>query len=565
LYLQSAGRRTRKRSSAPLTGKGGHGAAAERQDKEATMLARKEVLAGLRNRRGTAGDGVAARSYADVTEAVDTEELLNLRPTAGEDAALARGAANDADDARGEFDADDLDEGAREVLERRKLDDPIRMYFSQITRIPLLTREEEVRDAEAIRTARARLGELVYATRLAQARAVDLLTLVRNNALPLEKTSDVNLNKRGARLRVLDAIADHVPAIGQALGESDADCANLSALSERRGAGRELAARIAERSARVRDLIAALDLKSYYLTAWAREIVALAQTLRAERRDCGLAPRGLDGDARLRAAAFEGLDAFAARADAIGAELERFESAKKRLSSGNLRLVVSIAKRYRGRGLPFLDLIQEGNAGLMRACEKFEHRLGYRFSTYATWWIRQAITRALAEKTTMIHVPLYLVEAMGRAAAVARAFLEEHGRAPTRTELAGRLEIPEEDIARVARVGKDPLSFTAADDEDGERDLGDMLPDERSEVSPRGADLATLRRRIEDAIAGLNSQEREVIRRRFGFACEKEATATELGAQFHVSRERIRQIELKALKKLRSPSVIRTLRDHVDA
>jgi RNA polymerase primary sigma factor len=508
------------------------------------------------------GDGFREEPFPAMAFDAEAEDAETFHRTASCEVDVARDAGNDAEDPSDDVASEEFDRDAHEAHERRKLDDPIRMYFSQIANLPLLSREEEVRLAKDIEISRMRLRDLVYTTRLGQVRAIELLELVQENMAPLEKVTDVNLNKKGERHRILEAIAEYLPPMRRAVCHNDRDRSDLDALPPGHPIALGLSARIARRNARSRDMLSAVDVKPHYLWKWAQEIVELARTLREERRNRRFSWRKISGDSRLRAAAFESASALGLRADEIIKELDRYTTAKKSLSSGNLRLVVSVAKRYRDRGLSFLDLIQEGNTGLMRACEKYEHRRGYKFSTYATWWIRQAITRALSEKTSMIRVPLYLVEAMNRSGGAARAIVEEKGRAPTRKELAERLGIAEEDVRKVARASKAPISFAASAGEDGEHEIGDVLPDNRSELYPRSCDLEALRRRVEKALGGLSMQEREVIRMRYGISSDNGASLSDLGRKFKVSRERIRQIEIKALMKLRDPRLNPGLEDY---
>ena len=446
----------------------------------------------------------------------------------------------------------------------RRIDDPIRMYLTQMGTIPLLTREEEIRLAKKIETTRMIFRRKVLESDCAANAAIDILKQVHEGSLPFDRTMRISTAEVNAKEKIAARIPANMPSIRRLLdlnneawdalqgGLADAERARIAAeLAKRRRRVATLLEECCLRTGRIQPLLRKLQ-------AINRKIQQLGRTLaKAEKHLDRYDPEDLmvmreerDG---LRNLVLEEPAAFEDRIRDIEKAFGEYEQAKRDLSGGNLRLVVSIAKKYRNRGLPFLDIIQEGNTGLMRAVDKYEYKRGYKFSTYATWWIRQAITRAIADHARTIRVPVHMIETMSKLRNIQKHLLQELGREPTTEEIAVRAKMPLEEVRRVMKISRHPISLDRPVGESEDSHFGDFIEDERQESPSDSATNDMLRSRINDVLKTLTYREREILKLRYGIGDGYTYTLEEVGRIFKVTRERVRQVESKAIRKLQHP------------
>ena len=448
-------------------------------------------------------------------------------------------------------------------------DDPIRMYLTQMAIVPLLTREEEISLAKKIEVTRKRFRRTLLGCDFALRRTVSTLQKVYRGELPFDRTLKVSLTERLTKEQILARMPHNLPLLDHLMEANRDDFAKLIRRStgpEERATARKnflsrrakclkLVEELSLRSRRVQPMIGQLeelsrqmddvrkklnDLKADPLTKFDAEKTRQKAELRQELR--GLLMMALESPRSLRA-----------RVILLRKQFQEYEAVKRQLSSGNLRLVVSIAKKYRNRGLSFLDLIQEGNTGLMRAVDKYEYRRGYKFSTYATWWIRQAITRAIADQARTIRIPVHMIDVLSKLRNVGKRLLQEYGREPTTEELASAADIPLEEARRVLSIGRQPVSLDRPVGESEDCSFGEFIEDGGSENPFKSANNGLLRDRIDGLLKTLTYREREIIRLRYGLGDGYSYTLEEVGRIFKVTRERVRQIEAKAVRKLQHP------------
>ncbi|MCC6227980.1 MAG: RNA polymerase sigma factor RpoD [Phycisphaerales bacterium] len=471
----------------------------------------------------------------------------------------------------------ELEEAADDASTRR-IDDPVRMYLSQMGSIPLLTREEEIRLAKKIETTRMIFRRRCLENDYVVAQAVDILRMVSTGELPFDRTMRISTAETNAKDKIAKRIPVNLPTIEALLRLNRGD---WEALEKARVAGDEPAcamirARIAARRRRMASLTEELSLRTGRIIPLMRKLRSIAKKmhdLEHELRKVERNPKRYDADDvtvmreeldGLRALVLDDPAGLQRRVKDLGTVFWEYEQAKRDLSGGNLRLVVSIAKKYRNRGLSFLDVIQEGNTGLMRAVDKYEYKRGYKFSTYATWWIRQAITRAIADHARTIRIPVHMIETMTKLRNIQKLILQNTGMEPTVEELAERASMSAEEVRRVMKISRHPVSLDRPVGESEDSYFGDFIEDAATESPGDSAAGEMLKQRIEQVLKTLTYREREIIKLRYGIGDGYTYTLEEVGRIFKVTRERVRQVEAKAIRKLQHPVRARKLQGFVD-
>ncbi|MEZ6232597.1 MAG: RNA polymerase sigma factor RpoD [Phycisphaerales bacterium] len=525
---------------------------------------------------GSAGsNGAANGSHAEAAAKARREADAIVRGI-GVEAALNGETDGDADIER-EAAEMNLEEVAEEAGTRR-IDDPVRMYLSQMGSIPLLTREEEIRLAKKIEVTRMVFRRRALESDYIVQQAVDTLRLVHLGELPFDRTMRISTLEANAKDKIAKRIPTNLKTVEQLLDLNRRDWDALQHAESQQDEARaaELRVRIAGRRRRMATLTEELCLRTGRIVPLMRKLRSLGKKMtdlqgeiarasakgsRAHPEDVAVMREELDG---LRSLVLEEPAEVEARNRVLATVFWEYEQAKRDLSGGNLRLVVSIAKKYRNRGLSFLDVIQEGNTGLMRAVDKYEYKRGYKFSTYATWWIRQAITRAIADHARTIRIPVHMIEQMSRLRNLQKSILQSTGTEPTMEELAEAAKMPLAEVRRVMKISKHPVSLDRPVGESEDSYFGDFIEDETAGAPADTAGAEMLRKRIEDVLKTLTYREREIIKLRYGIGDGYTYTLEEVGRIFKVTRERVRQVEAKAIRKLQHPVRARKLRGFVD-
>jgi len=441
-------------------------------------------------------------------------------------------------------------------------EDPIRVYLSQMGEIPLLSREEEIFLAKQIEVTRRRFRRALLSSEYALNYCHDTLARVHRGELPFDRTIKVSMTESLEKEQILGRMTPNLSTVDQMRRRDTVDYERLasSAAEDERGMIRQ---QLAERRRRCVTLLEELSLRTQRLQPCMKRLEQISsRMLELQEQITSLSSLASATDERrhlqreldeLVQMTRETPDSLAIATRTIAQRYAEYDKAMRDLSGGNLRLVVSIAKKYRNRGLTFLDLIQEGNTGLMRAVDKYEYRRGYKFSTYATWWIRQAITRAIADQARTIRVPVHMIEAMTKLRAAARVLLQDIGREPTVEEMAEAAGVPIEEARRVMRISRQPVSLDKPIGEGDDTAFGDFIEDRGNDSPVSNAASEMLKDKIDTVLKTLTYREREIIKLRYGLGDGYTYTLEEVGRIFKVTRERVRQIEAKAVRKLQHP------------
>ncbi len=471
-------------------------------------------------------------------------------------------------------DADESEESSYGDAGSAAIDDPVRMYLMQMGEIPLLSRAEEIQSAKLIEKTRARFRHSMLASDFLLQGAATLLEKVRDSELRLDRTIEVSVTNVQEKKQILKRLGPNLTTLRHLLGENKRDFFIAVSRHETSEVKHAAWRRLVRRRNKAVRLVEELNLRTQRLQPLLDRLTEISRRMQSIRQQIAEIEAGAYGAdsihalraelRRLMCIAQETPATLARRTQKTIDYQREYDAAKRELSAGNLRLVVSIAKRYRNRGMSFLDLIQEGNTGLMRAVDKFEHARGYKFSTYATWWIRQAITRAIADQSRTIRVPVHMIDAMTRVRNVTRDLVQQNGCEPSVEETAAAAGLSLEDTRCILKMARQPLSLDQPVGDHDDSYFGEFLEDHREDDPLYDVNQESLKHRLAEVLQSLNHREREILRLRYGLTDGYAYTLEEVGKIFSVTRERVRQIEAKAVRKLQQPYRSRELAGFLD-